>query len=634
MIIVIIIIIAAVIHQSAAAQNEKFPQYLVITEIMPSPKAGGTPWIELHNPLEQNVKAAGIEIVIRDNSGKSSAPYRYRIPAQFKPVPPGGYITLPLDGKTHTPPGFQQALNPGKGEVALYGKTSTGKDRLLSFVSWGAPGSKESLTPQRQRIWRAKWFVATAPNTGAYQPGTPLEKGYSIGRYPGSQTAAPRDWEIYAPHETTPGKPNTVPAPKMFSLIDGMTVQPGNFAVNWLENKNVLHYRFQLADNPGFATLIADRTSRTPGYKHERPLPEGVYYYRVKYTDRLHRDSSWSRAREINIEKSFITGINILSSLKHKYQRKDTHLLCLDGCDPGHWDRPGPQGTTGEHGRENCVRASISMLVSYYAPKKFLSQDRIAYFTEVEYYGNSDEGPEGDLAHQVPMTFGDPETAALQWALNSTNVTFIERRNNRPLASYDQFRQWLDNGQPIITYINIDHIGIVNGYGRGRDDGAGYLHILDPLAGERWMKYEDWNGIIEPRALWVGPKEAPKARQDERSIWLDPDGDGIMIFDEQKRFHTGPFAKDTDRDGLNDKEDIRQYVFNKEPRKRIADIDRDGLRKEKDPDNDNDTFTDGCETARQTDNFDRSSRPAVRCLTRIDVQYKKIKKLNQNRRLK
>ena len=73
---------------------------------------------------------------------------------------------------------------------------------------------------------------------------------------------------------------------------------------------------------------------------------------------------------------------------------------------------------------------------------------------------------------------------------------------------------------------------------------------------------------------------------------------------------------DTDGDGVPDKADMRGYVFNDVGIYRgwQADWDGDGLRKERDPDNDNGGSTDGCEDANrngkkeswETSNFDKS----------------------------
>ena len=56
----------------------------------------------------------------------------------------------------------------------------------------------------------------------------------------------------------------------------------------------------------------------------------------------------------------------------------------------------------------------------------------------------------------------------------------------------------------------------------------------------------------------------------------------------------------------DDKNDIREYVFNAQHKyaKRVADLDNDGVRKELDPDNDGDLVMDGCEDSNQNGQYE------------------------------
>jgi len=90
---------------------------------------------------------------------------------------------------------------------------------------------------------------------------------------------------------------------------------------------------------------------------------------------------------------------------------------------------------------------------------------------------------------------------------------------------------------------------------------------------------------------------------------LDTDGDRIQDFDEQVRFALGPYDDDSDNVGVDDKEDTYEHDFDSANgyAKRIADWDADGARKETDPDNDADTFNDGCEDANGNGVFEPAS---------------------------
>lgn len=351
----------------------------------------------------------------------------------------------------------------------------------------------------------------------------------------------------------------------------------------------------------------------------------------------------------------------ILAKIEHQFQRKDTKLLCLDGCssdldgsDKGkgrHWDSE-QSGLLGgiSHGSGNCARAVISMMVSFYG--KRLSQDRIAFYMEEERPSAGDNLPEGDLAHNKGMQYsedtGGDETIALEWALNE-KIRFI---NGAP--EFEDIKRWLNEDRPIMirrtNYVKLpeNHISLIAGY-RIKPDGKEQIFILDPLVSPQADYYKGWrpypiplpmsdkNQIIQ--GVWVGPVNAPNARQDEESIGMDSDGDGIMDFDEQKRFFTDPHKKDSDNDGVSDKNDIREYVFDAQDQyaKRDADLDKDGLRKELDPDNDNDLAMDGCEDSNQngkyetdlevkeTDNFNPEERLAM-CVGQPDHRITNISK--------
>jgi len=276
----------------------------------------------------------------------------------------------------------------------------------------------------------------------------------------------------------------------------------------------------------------------------------------------------------------------ILTGIEHKLQRKDTKLLCLDGCASDldsrdqmrdrRWDYWQPGHSLDEHGSGNCARASIAMMVSFYG--KYLSQDRIAYYMEVERQIAADDSPRGDLAHRKGMFYnpndGGDETTALKWALNEA----VDFRHGSPMFS--QLKAWLDDNRPIMIrrkdYSGMTghpHICVIHGYRITNDKGKRKeeVHILDPMIKPSVDFYKAWREYPIPNPIlggtetiegfWVGPVIAPNARQDEPSIWKDSDNDGIMDFDEEKRFPTHPFDKDTDHDGVDDKSEIRTTIF-------------------------------------------------------------------------
>jgi len=292
-----------------------------------------------------------------------------------------------------------------------------------------------------------------------------------------------------------------------------------------------------------------------------------------------------------------------------KLERKDTKMLCLEGCPlhgPNAWDVEHENRST--HVSERCIRAAISIINSYFGGH--LSQDRISYFVYEEYF--KDESPENDLGHGkgvVDLNLRD----VLSWALNGASI--IRMGPNGKLG-FDEIMYWINSNRPIVRDHGENHmITIIDGY----DTEGQMVHIIDPLTGtESKIFYDDLDVFV----AWVPISDNITARSDEPTVWMDSDGDGIVDFDEINRFHTDPYNPDTDGDGIDDKTEIRSYTFlsddtfdSRDTRK--PDVDGDGLRAELDGDSDNDGYTDGSEDLNhngkidpgETDPFDRSSYP-------------------------
>lgn len=605
------------------------PPYVpLITEISPQTTDKEFPWIELFNPTSQEVDASRIVLVINDN-------YRYALPEELPPMPPQSYMIIKFDKKDkradiydfvqekavlHAGPKLEEAIKRQSGQIAVYKTNERGQEELVDFVSWGSPGSQQSLTPERHQIWRKQWFVPQIRTFGDYDENMLAQaKDFTVARYPGSIGRHLSDWVVLYGNERTPGAENHIPGVAMFTLTDNAVVRSEDISVGWATSKFAQKYKFQIARDTLFQDIVEKITLTKPYYSPKSILPEGKYYYRVKVIDAQGRESAWSKTMRVTskrmgssqdgaIEDGAITQEVLLNAMQFKRQKKDTDLLCLDGCASHlngatvkHWDNVHPEAVPllGDHGDMNCVRASISMMVSFYG--RTLSQDRIAYFTQEERTGVGNGIPEGDLAHSDGMGYFAEETAALEWALDETITDFFDTPN----PGFNDLKGWLDANRPIMTRTP-GHLRAMNGY-REEDDGTEWVHILDPWSGPRWETYATWN--VGAKGTWIGPVNAPNAREDEPEIWADSDNDGVMDFDEQIRFGIGRLDEDSDNDGVDDKEDIYEYVYRFEHvyAKRDADFDTDGVRKENDPDNDGDTFNDGCEDQNGNGIYDLAS---------------------------
>ena len=148
------------------------------------------------------------------------------------------------------------------------------------------------------------------------------------------------------------------------------------------------------------------------------------------------------------------------------------------------------------------------------------------------------------------------------------------------------------------------------------------IHLLDPLLCRYPNQYPDgcglWRRWSEDSAtrVWAraisGGAQSVRSDEDEDADGIldtidDSDGDGLVDFDERARFGTGPTDPDDDNDGVPDKADMRDYMFDATGGRRAADWDGDGVPKERDPDNDrklNNGSKDGCEDGNHNGKLD------------------------------
>jgi PKD repeat protein len=269
-----------------------------------------------------------------------------------------------------------------------------------------------------------------------------------------------------------------------------------------------------------------------------------------------------------------------------KLQRKDTKMLCLEGCSltgDYAWDIE-HQSRGCLHDNWYCVRASISIINSYYGGH--LSQDRISFY--VIHERNHNTIPENDLGHGRGL-YTDETLDALSWALNGAT---INHQSGKP--TFSQIQSWINSGRPILRrdVSGTWHATVIDGY----EDAGQKVHVINPWTGtESSVAYS----TLDVYEVWIPPTGAT-ARSDESSMSLDSDGDGVIDFDEINRFGTDPHNPDTDGDLIPDKQEIMSYTFLSDGsfdsgNSRKPDSDNDGLRCELDTDSDNGGVPDGLE---------------------------------------
>lgn len=618
-----------------------------INEVMFYPDTGGYEWVELKNNGPASVNISGYSITDEDGNW-------YRIPDGLPDVPGGAFVVVIFDGlgsdnddydfsdnvaTLHTPAGLVDVFEDDADQCALYSvshfiylpivlKNYTGPTLpepvpstgvfvppIVSFVAWGGPPGTEAGRASAAGIWETDWYVSLARGLGEESLDVWLAANESIGLLPGSQTSYADDWTLFLVGEVTQGGENLFPIISWYYPAAGATVDSATFAISWNAVAGATGYRFQMDDNADFSSPTEDTILSEPAYVPTSPVPEGTYYWRVKVIFEG-GESSWSSGVEINSLTLPSPPGSSVEALQASYkvlgiawqlQHKDTNMLCLDG-DPetGNFAWDAPHTGRGIHGRNYCVRASVSMIASYYGGQ--LSQDRISYET---FKGGP---PEGDLGHDVPFT-GAQARASLSWALG----TNVPAQFGKP--TFDQIKAWIDADRPMRAVIP-GHSRVIDGYFEFSILGTTwqFLHILDPWDRAKWVNYAD-DDITYVQVCPAGAGGAPNVRSDEdmdgdgiADTIDDSDGDGICDFDERNRFrgnlrNLNANDPDSDDDLVPDKLDMREYLFDNAGNysRRTPDIDGDGDRKETDSDNDNfwDVGSiDGCEDTNQNGRFE------------------------------
>lgn len=584
----------------------------------------------------------------------------YTIPDALPPVPPGCFVLIYFDGLgpdaddysfgggravLHSSPSLVDPFAPAADQVALYAGSTHDPQTIRDFVAYGAAPGDAAADAATAGLWQAGWWVDFGVGSGAQDVSAPPPTNRTIGLYPGHANLSTDDWAVYGPADHTPGAANPVPRSIWSTIGDGAVMASDGFALGWMFVQGAT-YQLQIDDDEAFGSPLVNVTLEQPYYTPPSPLPAGQYWWRVRAI-LGQQPAGWSAPLRVTVlavggitaagdsTEALSIGPEVVLSMTWLRQKKDNKLLCLDGDDEGNpttsgeevaWDAVHPDGIY-THGRNSCVRASIAMIVTHYGGQ--LSMDRIGYHL-LENWGSpvADVGelynPHLDLAHdrRTGVCGGDGSHGGylLAWALG-INVSDYTYAYAQP--TWNQVKGFIDASRPIMRFFN-GHQTVIGGY-RVLGDGTQQIRLFDPWSGTTWENYDS----VDITCYYAPPASAPNVRSDEPGIWTDADGDGIMDWDEQNRFHTMPTYADSDDDWVPDKADLREYVFDTAGvyNLRSADHDGDGVRKELDFNNDNDSAVDGCEdtdrdgkyepATGETDNFNAASHRA--CTPIFDI---------------
>ena len=648
--------------QSAPVTSLASGDDIRLNEVMPNPEDGEFEWVELYNG---GFHYLYLPLTLRSTSGLAAASVApglpqtgdgittgpvditgwqvadedgndYTIPDALPSVPPGAYVLIHFDGQgpagddydfsdglavLHSPAGMIDVLEDDSDQVALYSSSTHDPNTVVDFMAYGAPPGEEAANAAASDLWQPSWYVGLYAGSGLVEEGEAAAAGQSVGLNPGRSGQAPDDWSIFRDSELSPGAANPVPSVYWTTVQGGAVLASDGVALGWSWVPGA-RYQFQMDDDPAFGSPSVDVELDWPWYAPQDPPPAGWYWWRVRPIDPTSGFGAWSQPLNIGILAAGLERVKdgdadpgakvqeAVLPITWFRQGKDTKLLCLDGCHEGDpvsdtpeeaWDSPHPDGVF-EHGRQNCTRAAIAMIVTRYNGR--LSQDRLSYQL-LENQGDpiEDQGevgaPEVDLGHNR-STFGggaDGSSARtlLAWALG---VDRAEISYSTVLPTFQQIKDLIDGGRPLMWSLN-NHATVIAGY--RVQNGENQLRVLDPWSGPSWQVYN-----FQVNSWMAAPVTAPNVRSDEATISSDGDGDGIVDFDELIRFPTLLSYPDSDGDGQQDKVDMREYLFDLSGRyqRLAADADNDTLRKEIDWDNDNGGSPDGCEDSNRNGRFE------------------------------
>jgi len=395
---------------------------------------------------------------------------------------------------------------------------------------------------------------------------------------------------------STVGIAQNLTKPIWRSPQDGTSTRNTMLPLGWSVVPHSTSYHLQVAKDLNFSDLEFD--AEVPGevFYPKKPFAIGVKFCRVKALANG-ISGPWSDSVTITIRPSPPSVQEISSKdlgIAPKIQHKDTAMLCLDGCkETGNhrWDgehlNSGDSSKRDAHDNNYCVRASTSMIASYFGGN--VSQDRISYYL----FGSG--VPEDDLGHGLGTSYAQ-YLDAISWACSGATV---DGGITKP--TFAQIKAWIDANRPLGIAINNSHAVVIDGYTK---NGTDEIHVIDPWTGteDSTIEYSTYNitGHYVAAAGSTG-------RNDEASISTDSDGDGIVDFDEINRFGTDPNNQYSDGDGIADKKEVRSYVFGNSPYKG-PDVDGDGIRAELDVDGDDGGIEDGDEDTNANGQIDTDEK--------------------------
>jgi hypothetical protein len=497
----------------------------------------------------------------------------YPLPGEITGLASDQFLLVVFDGTDRVEgntvhSGLSGFLNPDSGSVELRASDGTVLDR----VAWG-PRQPDSVRLDRGGIM------------SGFEPGT------TIGRFPLSVRTDPLEWTVFSPPQATPGAANPQPGVEVMLPLNGAVIGQTSFDLSWYPAPGAVEYRVQVAGDESFNDFVVNETTGAP----ELPvtLQPGTYFWRVQAVPEEGEPAGFSPAQKITVNPGF-SSAHLAAPRRQTQlavpfisQHKDTQMLLLESRNetgPHAWDvdhveldRSDPADNT------NCALASIAMINAFLGGD--LSQDRIGYEVFKDFW----DGPEYDLNYGAGL-YDFQMTEALTFALEAAPEYLLPP--DAPDDLWADIQSEIDAGNPILA-TKPGHAFVITGY--YEDESTRYVFINDPW----WGTYAIDITQRDLKSYWkISPDSIPVTDPD---INQDSDGDGIVDFDETERFGTNPNDRDTDKDDVEDKQDVRASIFDElwgfayTRHLRGRDFDNDGIKMELDEDSDAGGCFDGIE---------------------------------------
>jgi len=551
-----------------AGENPSASGVALLNEVLFLPAQGESAFVELKSSGGQ-VALGGLYLV--NERGES-----YSLPGEFNDLAFDQFLLILFDGTDRVEDktihsGLGGFLDPNSGFLELYASDGT----LLDRAAWG-PGQPASVKLTRGGII------------------SDLEPGTSIGRFPLSVQPDPLEWTVFSPTQATPGAANPQPGVEVMIPLNGAVITQTSFDLSWYPVPGATQYTVQVAGSEAFDAPVVDETVAAP--ELDVQLSPGMYFWRVQAIAEGGGIADFSPTQTFSISPtssiSHLAAPRQQTSLAVPFlsQHKDTQMILLESKnEEGEhaWDVAHPgldRNDPADYG--NCALASIAMVNAFYGGD--LSQDRIGF----EVFHDTLPGPEYDLMYGQGL-YPDQTTQALAFALDSEPV-FRPQPETLDILWVD-VQLAINADAPIVAAQLPGHAFVITGY--YEDNTTRFVMINDPwwgqyavdIAGVRWKYY------------WMtSPDSIPVLNDPE--IGMDSDGDGIVDFDEINRFGTNPNDRDTDKDSLEDKDDLRASIYDEQWGYALAslsflgrDYDNDGVKMELDEDSDGGGCFDGME---------------------------------------